>query len=439
MVNREKLPPHDDTAEEATIGSVLIEPEVIYNLEWLESEDFFNPKCRIIFQVFKNMAKNRRLIDQISIAQELNSLERLEPAGGPAYLAHLVSIVPTSLHAEHYGRIVQRLATSRKIIETAGKIAQLGYEAGPDIKETIQKASQLIHSINLVDINEIITPAQYAETLFHMLTARKESKGESIPYGYIDLDKHLAGIFPGEMIIIGARPRTGKTQMLFEVALRAVAKGKTVLFASAEMPIQALGERHLNMDAGIEIKDLRHGNLEEDEWERAFKVLDSVKSSGLYFMRTKRMTSTKIAQLTAKLNRDVGIDLLIVDYLQILNDSGYQNDNVRVSNISKNLKNIAVDENIGVVVASQLNRASAGRQNKLPTLEDLRDSGSIEQDADIVLLLYRPEVEDKTKEPGILHIKIAKARQIGEANGAKIKLLWNHEMHGYVDICEGSY
>jgi len=427
----DRLPPHDQDAEEAVIGSLLIDGEAIRLVaESLKASDFYHEQNRWIYEACLPIHKRREAINQITIAQELSRQGKLEDCGGAAYLSHLISICPTSLDIEHYAAIVRRLSACRQMIALSGQLASLGYEASPDTNEMIERGIKLFDQYRKenVSFEELITPYQAGEEVIDLIKKYNEP-GHAMSWGFRDLDDITTGIYP-EFVIVGARPSVGKTQIMKDIAENVATQGKTILFASAEMSISALMERKIARELGISIQEIRRHGIPEEHMDKVIELSGQVSESRIYYL-PRGVSSRDIYNQAKRMKETIGLDILFVDYLQFLNDcwaTGRENQNVRVGEVCKRLKSIVNDLEIPVIVASQLSRSLEHRaeDSRKPNLADLRDSGNIEQDADVVFLLWRDPEDDR-----VLEVKMAKNRQLGDAPA--IKLIWLSERHRYGD------
>jgi len=428
----DRLPPHDQDAEEAVIGSLLIDGSAIRLVaESLKPSDFYHEQNRWIYQACLSIHERREAINQITVAQELSRQGKLKDCGGAAHLSYLISICPTSLDIEHYAAIVRRLSSCRQMIALGGTLASLGYEAAPDTNEMIDKGFGLFDQYRKenTSFEELITPYQAAGEVIGLISKYNEP-GHAMSWGFRDLDDITTGIYP-EFVIVGARPSVGKTQIMKDIAENVATQGKTVLFASAEMSISALMERKIARELGISVKEIRRHGIPEEHMDRVVELSGQVSESQIYYL-PRGVSSRDIYNQAKRMKETIGLDILFVDYLQFLNDcwaTGRENQNVRVGEVCKRLKSIVNDLEIPVIVASQLSRSLEHRaeDSRKPNLADLRDSGNIEQDADVVFLLWRDPDDDR-----ILEVKMAKNRQLGDAPA--IKLIWLPDRHRYGDI-----
>jgi replicative DNA helicase len=395
----EKLPPHDIEAEEAVVASLLVDPEAIYKVApRLRAEDFFREKNAWIFEVCRALWDRSESINQITVAHELARRGRLEDIGGVSYLSRLTTELPTSVGVEHYAGIVQRDATYRKLISAAGHIAQLAYEGGADIGEVMGRAETLIAGVrqgetlrDFVHIRELL--AGYLENAEAGLGA-VAAQARAVTTGFMDLDTLLTGLKRGDLVIVAARPSLGKTSLVLNFARAAAARqSATVAFFSIEMAAEQLVQRLLAMESGVDSTRLAFGQHSDRDERRISQALGVLSDLSVYFDDSAMLTVAEMRAKARRLQMERGLDLVLVDYLQLMH-SGMRNENrvQEVSYISRSLKQLARDLDVPVIACSQLSRAAESRANNVPQLSDLRESGSIEQDADVVMFIYR---EDK--------------------------------------------
>ena len=421
----EKLLPHDIDAEEAVNGSLLIDGEAFKKIaSLLHPPDFYTEVGQFIYKACGTLSERREAINQITVAQELDRQGKLETCGGAAYLSHLISIVPTSLDIEHYAQIVKRLSVSRRAIVLAGQIEKVGYSAEPDINGGISTIVEMVGKFRKQNVafDDIVTPKDAGNILIDLINEYNDPQ-HTFSWGFRDLDDITSGIYP-ELTIIGARPGVGKTQLMLDVAERLY--GRRILFCSAEMSTKALLERKLAKELGTDIRQLRRRGLDDGNMDRVIELSAQVSERQIYYL-PNGCSSQDVYYEAKKMKGSVGLDIVFVDYLQLLSDcwrTSKENQNIRVGKACKILKSLVNDLRVPVVVASQLNRGLEYRAEKRPSMSDLRDSGEIEQDADVVLLLYRDEEKDD-----ILEIKMAKNRQLGQAR--PISLQWVASRHSY--------
>ncbi|MDA1035586.1 MAG: replicative DNA helicase [Chloroflexi bacterium] len=395
----EKLPPHDPDAEEAVVGSLLIDGEAINRIAPLvKPEDFYRERNRWAFEACQSLYRRGDAIDQISVARELSLHERLEEIGGPAYLSHLVSAVPTTVHIEHFARIVNQTATMRRLIEAASQIASIGYGDTADVNAAMQEAEELLFQVrnthvvrDFVTIREVLD--QYLEDTAGL--DPMDRGAAPIPTGFTDLDAALGRLQRGDLFILAARPSIGKSAMAMNIARHAAGQGAVAAVFSLEMSREQLAIRLLSAEAEVDSHRLRLGLMGEVENGRMMSAVGELSDLPIYLDDSPMQTVLDMRSKVRRLHTDRGVDLLIVDYLQLIGGGGNNRNENRVqelSEITRQLKALARDLNVPVIALSQLSRQIEQRPDHHPQLSDLRESGSIEQDADVVVFIHR---EDK--------------------------------------------
>jgi replicative DNA helicase len=437
-----KLPPHDISAEEAVLGSLVLDGAEYVNVGKLMADDFYVEPHGIIFGAIQTLYHRYEAINQITIAQELDRIGKLEYCGGVAYLSHLISIVPTPLDCNSYADIVIRLSICRKAIILGQKIAAVGFAANEKAQITVDQISDLVNTFRRTsgDFGELITPKNAADMMFELMQSHHQKK-EGISWGFRDLDRMTIGIHPSEYVIVGARPSVGKTQLVLDIADVIDSQNKKVLFVSLEMSMEQLQERQISKITNKSIRTLRKGTISQKDEEAILSEIGAIAQGNTYWI-TRTLTSQQILTKATWLQANVGLDVVIVDYLQKLKDcntTDRDTQNVRVGRASGNLKEMALDLGISVIVPCQFNREYEKKKNtdddRPPQLSDLRDSGSIEQDADVVFLLDRDpdgtEHDGGKHDKSMLRLKMAKNRQLGTAPA--IKLRWDNKKHRYTD------
>jgi len=429
-VNGEKLPPHNTEAEENVIGSLLIDGTAIYGTATiLQPEDFYYEQNRWIYKACLELYQRNEAIDQITVAQELASRGKLEACGGAAYLSHLISIVPTSLHIEHYAQIAYRPSVMRNLITAAHQIESIGYEAGADVDDSLNKAENALFRLrhgqgprDLIHIRQVLD--RYFETTADM--EEKGYAGGAIPQvlsGFAGLDEFLGGLQRSDLIIIAGRPSMGKTSLALSIARNAAVKQEAcVALFSLEMAREPLVLRLLASEAGVDSRRVRLGFHTEAEEMRIMDATGALSEAPIYIDDSALLRIVEMRSKARRLHFERGIDLIIVDYLQLMQgDSRGENRVQEISYISRSLKALARELNVPVIAVSQLSRAVEWRASHRPQLSDLRESGSIEQDADVVTFIYRDdyyhtreewerEYPDKDYPEGIADVIIAKHR-----------------------------
>ena len=393
----EKLPPHDADAEEAVIGSLLIDGEVINRIAPLvAADDFYRERNRWCYQACQSLYQRGEPIDQISVARELSLRERLEEVGGPGYLSHVIAAVPTSVHAEHFARIVNRTATMRRLIQAAGDIATIGYEDSPDTEQALERAEDILFRVrnthvtrDFVTIREVLD--QYLEEASD--TAPLDHGVAPIPTGFIDLDNALGRLQRGDLFILAARPALGKSTLAMNIARNAAGQGAVAAVVSLEMSREQLALRLLSAEAEVDSHLLRIGLLGDTAQARVIHGIGALSDLAIYMDDSPAQTVLEMRSKLRRLHTGRSIDLVIVDYLQLISGRENRGENrvQELSDITRQLKAIARDLNVPVIAISQLSRAIEQRPDHHPQLSDLRESGSIEQDADVVAFIHRDD------------------------------------------------
>ncbi len=394
----EKLPPHDLDAEEAVIGSLLIDGAAIYKIaSFLQSADFYDEQNRYLYEACLSLYNRDEGINQITVAQEMARQGKLESCGGAARLSHLIAICPTSLDIEHYAQITYRLSVARRLINTGNQIMAIGYEAGPDADASLDRAEDLLYKLRRGQgTRELIHIRQVLDKYFEPSLAAETATKEKAPYvlvGFTALDEFLSGFQRSDLIIIAGRPSMGKTSLALSIARNAAVEHKAcVALFSLEMARESVVVRLVASESGVNARRIRFGQHTEDEERHIMEAIGVLSEAPIYIDDTPLLRVVEMRSKTRRLHFERGIDLIIVDYLQLMQgDVRSENRVQEISYISRSLKALARDLNVPVVAVSQLSRAVEWRASHIPQLSDLRESGSIEQDADVVLFIYRDE------------------------------------------------
>ena len=401
----EKLPPHNIEAEEAVIGSVLVDPEAILKtVLFLKPENFFRETNRWIYEACIALYERNEAINQITVSQELASKGRLEAVGGPACLSRLVSVLPTSVHAEYYAQIVHRLAIMRHIISAAGQIAAIGYQAESDIDTALSKAEDILFRLRRGENpREFVHIRRVLEQYFEedsFAAPVLEGHPHEVFTGFVALDELLGGLQRSDMIILAARPSLGKSTLALNIARNAAVNQRAnVAVFSLEMSKEQLVQRLLSSEAEVDSKRTKLGYYTSAEEKRVMDAAGKLSEAPIYVDDSPLLKMTEMRSKALYLHNECGIDLIVVDYLQLIRGDGRLDNKVQeVSEISRALKALARELNVPVIAVSQLSRAIEARTSHIPMLSDLRESGSIEQDADIVMFIHRDEVYYPTQE-----------------------------------------
>jgi replicative DNA helicase len=423
----EKHLPQNIEAECGVLGSIIIDPEAIVQVaDFLHADDFYRDAHRIIYEVILQLYEQHEAADFITICDELERQNKLEPVGGPSYITSLINLVPTSGNVEYYARIVERTAILRRLIHAAGQIAAIAYQE-TDADVALEKAEQLIFDISQRHARSDFSALRdILSDYMHKLEQLHERRGTivGVPTGFTDLDRITGGLQKSDLIILAARPAIGKTSLALSLAHNAAMKyQQSIAVFSLEMSKEQLVQRFLSMDAGIDQQRLRTGWIEDDEWDRIIYSMGPLSEANIWIDDTAGISTVEMRSKARRLQARHGIDMIIVDYLQLMQSSvgGKRNENrvQEISEISRNLKGLARELNVPVLALAQLSRAVESRQSKVPQLSDLRESGSIEQDSDIVMFIYRDDVYNPDSErKNIADIIIAKHRNgpVGEVS-----------------------
>lgn len=378
-----KLPPHDLEAEKAVLGSILIDSDAFLNCD-LMPDDFYAEQNKWIFQAILNLYNGGSGINQITVAHELSRVQKLDDSGGSAYLSNLIYNTPTSLHAEYYSKIVKKCADNRRLISAAHKIAAIGYK-NDDSQSGLMDAQSILLKAGTVK-DELFTFDELArEAVGHYGRLRHNYPG--ILTGLVKYDELLGGVLPGEYLILAANTSVGKTSLATQIS-RYIAQTKQVLIVSLEMTRQAIIDKNVAALSGVPSKLINLGNYPPDREERILNATAQLSTlNGT--VTTTANTTMKIRNTIERMKLGKGVDFVVIDYIQKIRDRYGKSENDRISFISSELANMAKDYNVAIMALSQLNRLNWGRQDKRPMMSDLRDSGSLEQDADTILMLYR--------------------------------------------------
>lgn len=409
--------PHSREAEEAVVGAVLINPEVYYDIAaFLNGDDFYIHRNKWIWEAFVRLHERRAPVDLLTLSEELEKNNQLAEIGGSAYLTSLINQVPTSLNAEAYGRIVEEHAIRRKMITAANQIASMAYKSGDQIDHVMGEAEKAIFGVSdrrskndLLPIRKVLS--SYYDRIDDLSKRPEDFQG--VPTGFYDLDKLLSGLQPSDLLIVAARPGQGKSGFLLSVAKNAaLTHKKRVAIFSLEMSNEQVVQRLIAQETGIDSQRLKTGKLNENEWPLFTHAIEVFSDTSIYLDDTPAITPLQLRTKCRRLHLEFGLDLVIVDYLQLMGGDTKNDNRVQeVSQISRNLKVLARELNVPVLSAAQLSRAVEQRTDKRPVLSDLRESGSLEQDADIVMFIYRPDQYEKdTDKHNVAEIIVAKHR-----------------------------
>lgn len=413
-----RVPPHSAEAEKSVLGAAMLSKDALFDvMEVVKPADFYDENHKEIFQAMIDLNRKNAPVDALTVAEELKKRNSLEMVGGRAYIASLSSMTPTTSNAMEYGRIVAEKASVRRLIETADDIVTKGYDGTMDANQMLDYAES-----GIFEISQARQKGQYShirdvlvENLAIIDRAEQMDGGlTGITTGFSKLDEMTSGMQKSDLIILAARPAMGKTAFALSLARNAAVKGKaSVMIFSLEMAKEQLTQRLLSMESKVDLQTLKTGRLERRDWDDLNVALDILSNSNIHIDDTAAISIMEMKSKCRRLKAEAGLDLVIIDYLQLMNPEGKADSRTQeISVISRNLKLLARELDCPVLVLSQLSRAPEQRTDHRPMLSDLRESGSIEQDADIVIFLYRDEYYNKedTEKPGECEVIVAKHR-----------------------------
>jgi replicative DNA helicase len=415
----ERIPPQNLDAEQAVLGAMLIKKEAIAEVaEILRPDDFYREAHRIIFQAMMDLFSRNEAVDLITVTEELRRTENLDKVGGIAFVTALATAVPTAANVTYHAHIVADKAQLRRLINAATDIASAAYEDTEDIDAVMDEAEKKVLAIAAYQTGGAFEPIKdIVMGTFDKISQLYESKGglTGIPTGFTDLDKLTSGLQDSDLILVAARPSMGKTAFTLNVASYvAIHEKKPVAFFSLEMSKEQLVQRMLCSEGGIDSQRLRIGEIEEKDWGNLIAAADRISAAPIYIDDTAGITIMELRSKARRLKAEHGLSLIVIDYLQLMQGRSSKNSDNRqqeISEISRSLKALARELHVPVVALSQLSRSVESRQVKKPMLSDLRESGSLEQDADIVMFLYREDYYDPdTENKNITDVIIAKHR-----------------------------
>lgn len=437
-----KVPPHDLEAEQAVIGSMLTDNEAVTNsIEVLKPEDFYRADNRIIFESMLNLYGRSEPIDIITVKSELESMGKFDQVGGLEYLAELPDKVPTTANVQKYIKIVEDKSSLRSLIKTANEIIELGYDPTEDVNDIMEGAEKKVFNLtqgkNQKGYSAIKDVLVDSFTQLEELYNRKQHI-TGVPSGFADLDYRTAGFHGSELILVAARPAMGKSAFALNIATNAAVRADTpVAIFSLEMSKEQMVNRILCSEAMVDSNKVRTGKLEEEDWGKLAEAIGPLSSAEMYIDDTPGISITEIRAKCRKLKIEKNIGLVVIDYLQLIQGSNKRSNSreQEISEISRSLKILAKELNVPVIALSQLSRAVEQRPDHKPMLSDLRESGAIEQDADIVMFLYRDDYYNPDSEKkNIAEVIIAKHR--GGSTGS-VDLRWFGSYTKFTNLGKG--
>ncbi len=417
MDKLDKTVPANPEAEEAVLGSLLIDPDAVLKVaSFLEAEDFYRERNGWVYRAILDLHERREPADFVTLCDELERNNILQEIGGAAYITQLINNVPSAAYVEHYGRIVERTATLRRLIDAAGQIVALAYEEAQDVEEVVDRAEQIVFNVAERRVRRDLVPVrQVMHDVVDRIDYLHRHQGQilGVPSGFTYLDRLLGGFQKSDLIILAARPAVGKTSLALNFALNAARKyRKVVAYFSLEMSSEQLVQRLLSTETGIDQQRLRKGEIEDRDWDMIMAAAGELSTTMLYIDDTPAMSALELRTKARRLQAEHGLDLIVVDYLQLMRgDTRSENRVQEISYISRALKGLARELEAPVIALSQLSRAIESRTDHKPMLSDLRESGAIEQDSDIVMFIYREDmVKENSDRKNIADVIIAKHR-----------------------------
>lgn len=416
----DRLPPQNLEAEGCVLGSILLDKDAIIKVaDILHSEDFYDEKNKIVYLAMLELYEKNNPIDILTVSEILDSQKKLDFIGGSSYLATLVNSVPSAAHVMHYASIVRRKGTLRRLIHAASEITSLGYKEESDIESILDTAEQKLFGVSQKFLKQNFIPlTDVLHETFDRLDTLHKNKGalRGVSTGYIDLDHKLGGMQKSDLIILAARPSMGKTSLALDIARNVAVNNKMAVgIFSLEMSKDQLVDRLLSSESDVNLFKLRTGNLSDEgegnDFQKIGEAMGRLSEAPIYIDDTAGASIMEIRTKARRLQTEHDLGLIVIDYLQLMQGSNTENRVQEVSEISRSLKSMARELNVPVLALSQLNRAVESRPDKKPLLADLRESGSIEQDADVVIFIYRDEMYNKeSQRPNIAELHIAKHR-----------------------------
>lgn len=428
----DRVPPQNIEAEQAVLGAILLDSDALVTaMERVSSDDFYRGSHQRIFEAMIELAQEDEPVDLITLTARLQNKQELEEAGGVTYLSELANAVPTAANVDYYAQIVEEKSMLRRLIRTATQIVSNGYASSEDVglmlndaEQRILEISQRRSSSGFVSIRDVLM--EVFERVEFLYSYKGGTTG--IPSGFHDLDKMTSGFQRSDLIIVAARPSVGKTAFALNIVQNVGVRAKeTVAIFSLEMGAAQLVQRMVCAESNVDAQRMRTGFLESDDWEKLTMAIGALSEANIYIDDSPGITVADIRAKCRRLKQEKGLGMILIDYLQLISGRGKgDNRQQEVSEISRTLKQIARELDVPVIALSQLSRGVEQRQDKRPMMSDLRESGSIEQDADIVAFLYRDDYYDKeTEKKNIIEIIIAKQRN-GPVGTVELAFLKNY-------------
>ncbi len=408
-------PPHSREAEESVIGAVLLSEDAVNEvMDQIHPEDFYVPAHQAIFEAMRTLFDTSQPIDVVTVSEALRRQGELEKIGGVQYLTRLVDIVPSTSNINYYSGIVEEHAKRRELIRAGAAVTDFAFDIDEEIINVLDRAEQAVLGVAEKRSSQTLLEVgpMFNDVLEHIeMLEQQGSDLTGLATGFVDLDKKLAGMQPANLIVIAARPAMGKSSLTMNIATNAAIAGEAVAIFSLEMSKEEIVQRILSSVGKVDSMKLRSGQL-GPLWQRVVDAAGKMYQAPIYIDDSPIVTVTDIRAKCRRLKRRKGLSLIVVDYIQLMEASGRENRQQEIAQISRNLKNLARELNVPIIAVSQLNRSLESREDKRPRLADLRESGSIEQDADVVMFIYRDEYynPENHESRGIAEVIVAKHR-----------------------------
>lgn len=434
--------PHSLEAEKTVLGALLLDPDAIIKVsDFLKPEDFYDPIYRQIYEVIAGLYREHEPIDFVTVSTKLQDNKKIQQLGGSAFLAEIASGVPTSSHVYQYGQIVKTKSVHRRIVKAGQEISGLGYDEDRAVAEILDEVEKTVFDISntfikdkFIHIRDVLD-ARY-EKFAEMHESEDEDTFKGVPTGFKALDFKLSGLQPSDLLIIAARPSMGKTSFMLNIAQNvAIKQGKSVGIFSLEMSKEQLVDRMFASMLGVDSWKLQRGKLDDSDFQNLGPIMDELNKANIFIDDSVASTIPELRAKARRLQMEYGLDILMVDYLQLMStgNQSYAGNRVQeISEISRSLKQMGRELRIPIIALSQLSRAVESRPGNIPQLSDLRESGAIEQDADIVVMMYREDYyEEDSDRPGVTDFYIRKHR-----NGpiGRVELMFKKEQMRFYDI-----
>lgn len=410
-----RVPPHSIEAEESVLGSVLMSVDALNEvMDQLEPEDFYAPAHQAIFRAIRNLFNSNQAVDAITVSEELRRSSELERVGGVSYVTSLLDIVPSAANIEYYASVVEEHSQRRELIKAGASVTDLAMRLDDEIANVLDRAEQTVLGVagrKVGDGMQRIGPLFFSTLEELEALEARGSEVTGLSTGFRDLDRKLTGLHPANLTIVAARPAMGKSALAGNIATNVAMERKPVAFFSLEMSKEEVAQRMLCSVARIDSMKLRTGQIGEAAWPRLTDAAGKLYEAPVFVDDSPVVTVTDIRAKCRRLKRQHGLDLIVVDYLQLMQGTSRENRQQEIADISRSLKNLARELEVPMIAVSQLNRNLESREDKRPRLGDLRESGSLEQDADIVIFIYRDEYYNESSDKrGIAEVQVAKHR-----------------------------